>query len=204
MAIEAQLERRGALDDLAEALAAGGSDALRIEVKPHCSVLNLRGTPADPSLVTDVQRVLGIELPIQPNRWHGGDRLAAMWLGPDEWLLAATGGEAEDIEENMREARPADPWLSVVDLSDNYTRLSLSGPGVRDLLAKGCALDLRPDAFSRGDCVQTTLARSRVLLCAIDSDAFEVWVRNSFARYLADWLLDACAQMRAAGQARSL
>lgn len=198
---EVQLGRRGALDDLAEALAAASSDALRIGVEPACSVLNLRGTPADPSLVTDVMRMLGIELPLEPNRWHGDDRLAAVWLGPDEWLLVAPDDEAARIEEGLRQARPADPWLSVVDVSSNYMRLLLSGAHVREFLAKCCALDLRPDVFSRGDCAQTNLARSRVLLRAIDSNSFEVWLRNSFARYLAEWLLDACAERRTAGKA---
>lgn len=201
MAGEVRLRRHGALDDLAEALAAASSDALRIEVEPACSVLNLRGTPADPSLVTDVQRVLGIELPLEPNRWRGDDRLTAMWLGPDEWLLVASDDEARQIEERMRQARLADPWLSIVNVSSNYTHLLLSGPEIRDLLAKCCALDLRPDVFSRGDCVQTELARSRMLLRAIERNSFEVWVRNSFARYLAEWLLDACAERRSAGKA---
>lgn len=197
MAAESQLEQRGAIDDRADSFATMSSDALRIEVLPGCSVVNLRGAPADQSLVTDVQRVLGVELPLEPCRWHGDARLAAVWLGPDEWLLVARDEEAGRIEGRVREARPNDPWLSVVDVSHNYTRLSLSGTGIRALLAKGCALDLHPDVFTPGNCAQTLLAACRVLLCAIDAVSFEVWVRNSFARHLAEWLLDAAAEQRA-------
>ena len=82
-----------------------------------------------------------------------------------------------------------DPWLSVVDLSHHYTRMSLCGAEVRNLLAKGCSLDLRPSAFSPGDCARTLFAKSRVLLSSHDENSFDLWVSNSFARYLAEWLL---------------
>lgn len=196
MAGELKLERRNELDDLAKAFAKASGDALRIDVLPRCTAVNLRGSPADESLVTDSQRVLGTELPLEPNRWFGDDRLAAIWLGPDEWLLVARDHEAVAIERELRAARPVDPWLSLADLSDSYLRISLTGPGSRDVLARGCAQDLHPDRFSPGDSAQTTIARSRVLLRALDGPVFEVWVRNSFARYLGNWLLQAGADLR--------
>lgn len=194
MAGELELACRGTLADWTERLATASSEELTIEVAPLRGVLNLRGAPADQSLVTDVQRAAGIELPMAPNRWHGDDRAAAIWLGPDEWLLIAPDGEAADIEAALRGVRTNDPWLSLVDVSHSYACLALSGPLTRDLLAKGLALDLHPRAFSSGDCAQTILGKSRVLLRALDGDhSFEVWVRNSLACYAAAWLLDACA-----------
>jgi sarcosine oxidase subunit gamma len=192
MAAEIKLVRRGALDAYADELAKASSDALRIEVMPMRSVVNLRGATADQSLITDAQRALGIELPLMPNRWRGTDRIAAIWLGPDEWLLVAPDGKAGGIEKAMHAARTLDPWLSLVDVSHNYIALMLSGPRTRDLLAKGCALDLHSSAFSAGDCAQTIIAKSRVLLRAVDAEnSIELWVRNSFAGYMAEWLLDA-------------
>jgi sarcosine oxidase, subunit gamma len=191
MAAELKLERGRPLDGFAEELSKASSDAVRLQTAPARSVINLRGT-ADESLVTDAQMALGVELPLMPNRWHGGERMAAIWLGPDEWLIVAPQGEAANVEQAMREARPNDPWLSLVDVSHNYTRVALSGPSARDVLAKGCALDLRPDQFATGDCAQTVLAKAPVLLRALpEVDSFELWFRNSHAGYLAVWLLDA-------------
>jgi sarcosine oxidase subunit gamma len=62
------------------------------------------------------------------------------------------------------------------------------------LLAHGCALDLRPRVFGPGRCAQTLLARAGVVLMARDGDEFLVFVRSSFAGYLAAWLLDAAAE----------
>lgn len=193
MAGDLLLERQHPLDGLAAELSNASSDAVRIEAAPARSAINLRGAP-DESLVTDVQMALGVELPLIPNRWHGDDCVAAIWLGPDEWMIVAPDGEAGEIEKAMREARPNDPWLSLVDVSQNYTCLLLSGSKARDTLAKGCALDLRPDKFASGDCAQTVLAKAPVLLRALaDADFFELRLRNSYARYLARWLLDASA-----------
>jgi sarcosine oxidase subunit gamma len=70
----------------------------------------------------------------------------------------------------------------------------VAGPRARDLLAHGCALDLHPRSFGPGRCAQTMLARAQVLLVAHDGDEFTVFVRSSFAGYLATWLLDAAAE----------
>src|ERR687888_465467 len=69
----------------------------------------------------------------------------------------------------------------------------------RDVLLKGCALDLHPRAFDVGRCVQTLLARAQVVLVARTNEpAYWVFVRASFAEYLAEWLLDAAAEYRRA------
>lgn len=191
MGTEAKLDRRYPLDGLASELAQGASADFRIDAVPLRSVINLRGR-SNESLVADVQMALGIELPLAPNRWHGGERHAAIWLGPDEWLIVAADGQAARVEQALREGRPNDPWLSVTDVSHNHTCIAASGPGAREVLAKGCALDLGPEAFGPGHCAQTLLARAPVLLRALPKDAaIELWVRNSYARYLATWLLDA-------------
>lgn len=195
MAFEVKLERCAPLGGWSERLAEVGGDELQIEIAPFHTLINLRGAPSDQSLVTDVQRALGVELPMAPNRWHGDDRIAAAWLGPDEWLLIGPDGGAKEFEQAIRDARPIDPWLSVVDVSHNYICFSVSGRRARELLAKGCALDLRPHAFSAGDCAQTVIGKSRVLLRALAApDLLEIWVRNSFAGYMAAWMLDASAE----------
>ena len=79
----------------------------------------------------------------------------------------------------------------MVNVSANRTTIRLVGPQARDVLAHGCALDLHPRVFGAGQCAQTLLARAGVLLVADDDGAFRILVRSSFARYLADWLLDA-------------
>jgi sarcosine oxidase subunit gamma len=156
-----------------------------------CTLINLRGHLTDGGFENAIANAFGIAPPATPNRWVGrGDR-AALWLGPDEWLLMAEPGVADQIDQAIRTARPDDPWLSVVDVSHNYSGLRLDGPAAREVLAGGCALDLAEAAMSADAVVQTLLAKARVILRRDGTpDGFEVWVRNSFARYMAAWLFD--------------
>lgn len=176
-------------------LEAAGGPAVRLALAESRTLVNLRGRLQDQHFASAVQEVLGVALPEAPNRWSGDEQRAILWLGPDEWLIISPEGEAPDIESRLREAAGDDPWLSVVDLSHNYTGFTLTGRAAHEVLAKGCPLDLHPRRFHRGHCAQTLLARIHVLLRSAGIEhRIEIWVRNSFARYAAAWLIDAMAE----------
>jgi len=83
--------------------------------------------------------------------------------------------------------------LNVV--TGGFAGIRLSGSNAANLLAKGCTLDLHPRAFHTGQCAQTGLARANILLSKVDdAPSFDVFVRRSFAEYLALWLQHAGAE----------
>jgi sarcosine oxidase subunit gamma len=128
-------------------------------------------------------------LPTTPNTaWEEGPR-AALWLGPDEWLVLGPPGAGADIVGEL-DAGPEGSHRSVVDVSANRVALELSGPRAKEVLSQGCALDLHPRAWRPGTCAQTMLARAQVILHE-RSDSTGILVRPSFADYLVDWLIDA-------------
>jgi sarcosine oxidase subunit gamma len=195
MAGDATAVRRTPLDALAGGLLPVSCDGLTIEPVAARTIINLRGRIEGTGFLSAVNKALGIGLPVNPNCWDGDDDRMAIWLGPDEWLIVAPDGEAGSLEQEIRAACPEDPWLSVVDVSQSYTALLLSGSRIRELLAKGCPLDLYPRAFGSRSCAQSTLAKARVLLRAVgDGAAIEAWFRNSFTDYAVRWLIDASAE----------
>jgi sarcosine oxidase subunit alpha len=101
----------------------------------------------------------------------------ALRLGPDWWLVVGS---------------PEMP--GGVDVSAQRTTLELRGPRARDVLMTGCALDLYPMVFPVGASAQTLLAQAQVILHHAAPDTYRILVRASFARYLADWLLDAMVE----------
>lgn len=129
-------------------------------------------------------------LPLEPNTtWEEGQR-AALWLAPDEWLILGAPGDDTAIASEL-EAALAGTHHSVVDVSANRVALELSGPGSKELLSKGCSLDLDPrGGWTAGRCAQTLLARVPVILHE-RSETIGILVRPSFADYLVDWLVDA-------------
>ncbi|MGP3925785.1 sarcosine oxidase subunit gamma [Streptomyces sp. 8N616] len=181
--------------------ASGG--ALRLAEFPFLTQMSVRLDPKGPA-ADAVGLSLGLQLPVEPNTVVHGGELAALWLGPDEWLVVGPPASRHDLEVRLRAAVGAGEGAgeaggTVVDVSAQRTTLLVAGPRSRDLLAHGCSLDLHPRSFGADRCAQTTLARAQVVLVARDPHKPGYWVlvRSSFAGYLADWLLDAAAEYTA-------
>jgi sarcosine oxidase, subunit gamma len=130
-----------------------------------------------------------LPLPTTPNTaWEEGSR-ASLWLGPDEWLVLGPPGAGPEIVTELETALDGS-HRSIVDVSANRVALELSGPRAKEVLSKGCAIDLHPRAWRPGMCAQTMLARAQVIVHE-RSNSTGILVRPSFADYLVDWLIDA-------------
>ena len=157
--------------------------------------VELRGDPSDRSFMAAVGRTLDLLLPTEPNTTAGRGALTALWLGPDNWLLTCPPGEVAALIETSRKAL-ADLHAAVVDVSEGRVALQLSGPSAREVLAKGCPLDLHPRVFAPGNCAQTLLAKTSLLLHLVNDDpghgpTFDLYVARSYAQYAWAWLEDA-------------
>ena len=89
---------------------------------------------------------------------------------------------------------------AAIDVSGQRTTLRLRGAHARDVLEKGCSLDLHPRVYGPGTAAQTMLGLAGVILIPLDDDGadYRILVRSSFARYLAEWLVDAAAEFAVA------
>ena len=121
------------------------------------------------------------ELPPRRQYEVRGDCDKGLRLGPD-WHLVVDDDPP--------------PGASIVDVSAARTILELSGPHARTILEHGCSIDLHPRAFTIGKCAQTNLAKAQVILHHTAHNVYEIYVRASFADYLARWLLDAMVEYR--------
>ena len=57
---------------------------------------------------------------------------------------------------------------SINDISGGQTIIRLRGARARDLLNKGCPLDLHPRVFGVGQCAQSHIAKSNALIIQVD------------------------------------
>jgi sarcosine oxidase, subunit gamma len=188
--------RRSPLAGLADRLAEANDapERIRLAEAPFLTQLTLRVAPGTVAAAA-VAGVLGAPLPIAPNTTVVSGDVEVLWMGPDEWLVIAPAG-ADGLLAALEQAAGAG-HATVVDVSDQRTAIDVAGVDARDLLLKGCALDLHPRGFGVGRCAQTLLARANVVLVPrTDEPAYRVLVRASFAEYLAEWLLDAAAEYR--------
>jgi sarcosine oxidase subunit gamma len=169
-------------------------DSVAVVEEPFITMVELRVDPSGPGAVAAAQW-LGVELPTAPSTYAKTADAMVVWLGPDEWLVTGTALSGAELETRLRDAI-APHGGTAVDVSGQRTTLRLRGSHSRDVLGKGCAIDVHPTVFGGGASAQTTLGRTGVILCAVDDSGtdYRILVRSSFARYLADWLLDAAEE----------
>jgi sarcosine oxidase subunit gamma len=169
-------------------------ESAAIAEEPFVTMVELRVDPSGPG-ATAAAGVLGVELPTTPSTYTKSADTTVIWLGPDEWLVTGTALAGPELEARLRETLSSHGGTAV-DVSGQRTTLRLRGPHSRDVLGKGTAIDLHPRIFGEGAAAQTTLGQTGVILLAVDGGGvdYRILVRSSFARYLADWLLDAAQE----------
>ena len=111
--------------------------------------------------------------------WHRAGPLAADCL---RWRASEFPG-----------ARLEAAFEVAVETGDAWTQFAISGSASRDLLAKGCALDLHPSAFREGGCAVTRFAQLRCVLHHVGV-GYRLLVGRSHAASLAEWLVEAAAE----------
>ncbi|UDL94542.1 sarcosine oxidase subunit gamma [Lichenihabitans sp. PAMC28606] len=118
---------------------------------------------------------------------QAGDR-AALWLGPDEWLLIAP---LDDRLAGSIEGGLAGEPGCIVDISHRQVGIEVSGTAAAEVLNAGCPLDLDLAAFPVGMCTRTVLAKADVVLWRLAPDHFRLECWRSFAPYCFDFLKQA-------------
>lgn len=144
------------------------------------------------ALINAVNTAFGVALPDGPRRAMRG-LVSFAGTGPDQWIASAEGAEAAGFAAKVR-ARIG-PFAAVSDQSDSRLVLRLSGPRVRDVLAKGVPLDLHPKAFRPGDVAATLVAYIGVQIDMLDdAPTYQLTAPRSMAGSLWSWLAASAAE----------
>ena len=164
-------------------------DCLQIYHNPQ-GLMNLRNK-RDISKI--MSRYFGTALPETANSFSvSGDR-RALWLGPDENLLICADQDAAELHHTLS-TQLSGQHFQLTLVSDALAVFELNGPYVREILAKGCALDLHVSVFRPGQCAQSSLERAAVTLMCEAENSFRLICRTSFADYVETWLKDAAVE----------
>ncbi|MFQ5757686.1 MAG: sarcosine oxidase subunit gamma [Acidiferrobacterales bacterium] len=178
----------------AHAVEVAGDAGVKLCERPFRGQLVLRGNCTDKAFHDAVQRALGVTVPDEPNSVTDVDRVSVIWLGPDEWLVVVPDGHEQATAQALRQALTG-RHFAVTDVSDSRAIIGISGSHARDVLKKGCSVDLHPRVFGPGQCAQTALARCHMLLHQIDqAPTYDIYVHRSFADYVWCWLEDAAQE----------
>ena len=116
-----------------------------------------------------------------------------LWLAPGTWMVVAQDVEEGGLYSRLREE--LGDRAAVVDQSHGRAVLRLAGASARDVLAKGCRLDLHPRVFTPGMCAQTVIAQIGVLLHQCDEHpTYDLYVFAGYALDFLEWLTSSAAE----------
>ena len=141
------------------------------------------GEPAETA--ERLSKQFGLAITPAPNRAVAAGDLTILWHGPGQWLIVRAPAAAPLADEL---ARVCEEGAAVVDLGHARSVLRLEGEAVRDVLAKGTSIDLRPAHFAPGACALTALGKIGALLHAVAPETIDVYVARSYAQAMIEWL----------------
>ncbi len=134
--------------------------------------------------------VFGAEPPSELGSAGEGGGRAALWLGPDEWLLMADSADAAAIGEVLELVLEGTAH-SLVDVSHRQIGLIASGPAAARILNAGCPLDLDLKVFPVGFATRTVFDKVEIVLWRRAETNFHIEIWRSLAPYLAAALAEA-------------
>lgn len=175
-------ERRGAIS--------GASPGVALAERSVAAIAQINGAPEGAQLA---RALAHLELDSEPEarRAVTGRYVTLLWTGPGQFLAIAARTTAEDMTLVLRDAvEPA--RATVTDLSHARTVIRISGPESREVLLKGCPLDI--EAMVKGDCAASLVGHLNAIIHCVDERVFDVYVFRSFGLAMWNWLIDAAEE----------
>lgn len=134
----------------------------------------------------------GLALAEAPRSHAIGD-MTLIWTGPGQWLATSA-----DRNLAARLAAEVAGIAAVADQSDARAVVRIAGAKARDVLAKGCLIDLHPRAFGPGQAAMTAFGHINVMLRQVDDrPTFEIALFRSMAESFWHWLSASAAEFGA-------
>ena len=161
--------------------------AIHMWEMPARGMIDLRGDAKDESFRRAVSSVTGTELPLVPRSSNAWGEIKILWLSIDQWLIVCPRGRVAEIIGGL-ESTLSGKHVAITDVSDMRTVIRLEGDGVREVLLKGCSLDLLGQGYEPGTVRRVRFAEIAALIQVLDPRTIELYVFRSYAQYAWDFL----------------
>ncbi len=151
-------------------------------------MIDLRGLAGDRKFMAAAKEVLGIDLPKKPRTSAAWGDIKVLWLSIDQWLILSSRTKAAELLGNLRAALAGIHSLAV-DVSDMRAVIRMEGEGSREVLMKGCSLDLLNGEYVPGTVRRMRFAEIAALLHVVGDNVFDIYVFRSYSDYAWEFLL---------------
>jgi len=167
------------------------------EIKPIMKLV-IRGKKRE--FISAVGKSLNILLPTEANTSTQSDRLTALWLSPDEWMIFSN----QPVDENTN-TYETEQLLNknisklnigaVADVTDQFVMINLKGNKVYELFQTGSPFDFNDFQTKKGAVAQTILTKIDVIVHNQDKNDVNLFIRRSFSQHLFSWMNDSASRL---------
>ncbi len=160
--------------------------------------LNLRGKKKE--FLSIVGETLNIILPTEANTSFSSEKLTAIWLSPDEWMIFSNNITEKDnniykIEEILYNNISKKSLGSVTDVTDQFVMINLNGTKIFELFSFGSPFDFNQFKEKKGSTTQTIINHIDVIIHHKDTNNVNLFVRRSFSEHLWSWINDCASRL---------
>ena len=167
------------------------------EISPVMKI-NLRGKKRE--FLTNIGKNLNMILPTEANTSTTSDKLTAIWLSPDEWMIVSNDPVSKDtnkyeLQEMLFNSISKTTLGAVVDVTDQFVQLELRGENIYEIFSSGSPYNFNEFKEKKGSTTQTVLNHIDVILQHKDKYIVNLFVRRSFAQHLWMWIEDSSSRI---------
>ena len=167
------------------------------EVKPIMKLI-VRGKKRE--FISAVGKSLNILLPTEANTSTQSDKLTAVWLSPDEWMIYSNDPVDEntnnyETEELLNNNISKLNLGAITDVTDQFVLINLKGSKIYELFKTGSPFNFNDFQNKKGAVTQTILNKIDIIVHNQDKNSVNLFVRRSFSQHLFSWMNDAASRL---------
>jgi sarcosine oxidase, subunit gamma len=167
------------------------------EIKPIMKLI-LRGKKRE--FISAIGKSLNILLPTEANTSTQSDKLTALWLSPDEWMISSNNPVNEnsnnyEVEKLLNNNISKLNLGAVTDVTDQFVMINLKGNKIYDLFQTGSPFNFNDFQDRKGAVIQTILLKVDVIIHNQNKNEVNLFVRRSFSQHLFSWMNDSASRL---------
>ena len=167
------------------------------EIRPVMKLI-IRGKKRE--FLSAIGKSLNLLLPTEANTSSSSEKLTALWLSPDEWLVYSneiSNPVNNDYEtENLLNKNISKVSLgAVTDVTDQFVLINIKGDKIFDLFETGSPFNFNDFRRKKGSTTQTILAKIDVIIHNQNQNEVNLFVRRSFSQHLFSWMNDSASRL---------
>ena len=147
-----------------------------------------------------IGKSLNLLLPTEANTSSRSDKLTALWLSPDEWMIysnkiSSFDNNEYEIENLLNKNISKMNLGAVTNVTDQFVLINIKGDKIFDLFATGSPFNFNDFRKKVGSVTQTILAKIDVIIHNQNKNEVNLFVRRSFSHHLFSWMNDSASRL---------